>query len=481
VSGEHPVDVIVVGSGVVGLSIARELGRAGITTSCIGPGHDGDGAASAAAGAMLGALGEVTAGAAGEPERDELLLRLAAAAAYPGFVDELEDETGRTVARGSGTVVVANLVNEQDRANLRAISATAHEHGVRVEDVDPDEVAGLNPARGYEAVGACHLPDEGWVDTSELLVALAYAVRTGERTDLERATVSGIRTDGGRVVGVELADGTVRGASTVVLAAGVAVQELLDGIGEPVGPLPGLLPGKGVSIRVRAPELAVPHVIRTPNRDFACGTHVVPRGDGSTYIGATNRVSATPGAGPGITPGELHSLLNSAIHEINTGFRTAEYLTSCFGLRPLTTDHHPLVGATAVPGLFVATGTYRNGVLLAPELARVVTEELTGRAPHNPFRPDAPFRRGRVRREEMLDAVDAGMRDLVSFLVEPGGHLPYNRHRELRTFLQALGRGAACGGDTAEFRRMRELLERYPIAEMVPQVFYEITTDRRPA
>src|SRR6266568_4351480 len=118
-------DVIVVGGGVIGLAITRELGQRGLSTVCVGQPFDTPGTASSAAGAMLGALGEVTAAATSPQDRDETQLRMLAAERYPAFLASVTSGSGRPVAVGHGTIVVANLVNEDDRTNLRAIAETA--------------------------------------------------------------------------------------------------------------------------------------------------------------------------------------------------------------------------------------------------------------------------------------------------------------------------------------------------------------------
>lgn len=466
-----PADVVVVGCGVVGLSTARSLAREGLSVVCVGPDHNEPGTASSAAGAMLGALGEVTTDADGPADRAELAARVDALRRYPAFLAALTEDTGLQVEGGDGTLVIANLVNEADRDNLAAIDAAADEFGLVRESVAPTSIPALRPSRGYEAVAATYLPEEGWVDTDSLLTVLATDLARRPAVRHIRAEARELLGGSGSVTGVRLDTGDTITAGAVVLAAGVGVQALLDTVDLAPG-LPKLLPGKGVSVRVTA-DVPLSHVIRTPNREFACGTHAVPRADGSIYLGATNRISNTPGSTFSITPGELHALLHSAMHEINTGFRTAAFMSATFGLRPLTTDHHPLVGATSLPGLFVATGTYRNGILLAPLIAGIVTAEITGSdGPANPFAPDAEIRRSGPDKQTV--ALERGMRDLVSFLVEPGGHLPYNRHRELRAFLQALGRGAMDPANSVELKRLRDLLDTHPMPEMVPQAFYEI-------
>lgn len=474
-------DVVVVGSGIVGLSITYALGTLGIDVTCIGADCLTSESASAASGAMLSAIGEVTDSAQGGQDAQEQRLRVAGQRAYPDFLEAIEARSGLPVRSGMGTFLIANMTNEQDRINLKAMRRVAHEYGVPIESVDPAQIPGLRPAFGYEVVNAEFLPLEGWVDSESLVASLVVAIENLPSARLRRTDVARLLMHGGKLAGVVLEDGTEVSTERVVLAAGVGVQPLLDGLGSHAPALPRLLAGKGVSAIVDAVPEPFEHVVRTPNRDFACGTHVVPRGPGTVYLGATNRIASTPGNSSGVTPGELHALFNTVIHEVNTGFRTANFVGARHGRRPLSSDHYPIIGSTELPGLSVATGTYRNGVLYAPVIAQIIADIIcdTQTTP-NDFAPDAAFRLSYDRSAHAALAIEQGMRDLISFILEPGGHLPYDRLRELRAFLQAMGQAAISSEEAPVFVRMRELLSEHPISEMVPQVFYEAANGTLP-
>ena len=172
-----PVDVAVVGRGVLGLAVAHEAAKRGLSVVSIGP-PPASGMASTAAGAMLGAIGEVTVGESARDGPGPLDLRLDAARRWPALIDELALHG----SAGAGTMIVANLVNEEDRANLAAMRSAAESHHVAYETVDPVDVQGLRPARGYEAVAALYLPDEGWVNARAMMDTFAAAgARNGVR------------------------------------------------------------------------------------------------------------------------------------------------------------------------------------------------------------------------------------------------------------------------------------------------------------
>src|SRR5208282_1352992 len=130
-------------------------------------------------------------------------------------------------------------------------------------------------------------------------------------------------------------------------------------------------------------------------------------------------------AARGIEPGELHVLFDEAIHQIHTGLRNVKIENMRYGFRPIATTRIPLVGKTRLPGLHIATGTYRNGVLMAPLIAKTVVAEIMGQPISNPFSPAAE---GPPKSDKLLgQLIRMGVRDIVALLQEPTGALPYDR------------------------------------------------------
>ena len=163
-------------------------------------------------------------------------------------------------------------------------------------------------------------------------------------------------------------------AGQVVLATGAETTALLRASGMDAL-LPPVLGGRGVSVLVRASR-PVPMCVRTPNRAFGCGLHLVPRDDGHIYIGATNRLTTRVEPESTAQLAELSSLLGGATSELDVGLRKAELVQTFVGYRPVTRDRLPLVGRTDADAVLVATATWRNGVGLAPVVEGLRSAEL---------------------------------------------------------------------------------------------------------
>jgi hypothetical protein len=145
---------------------------------------------------------------------------------------------------------------------------------------------------------------------------------------------------------------------------------------------------EGTAVTLSGPA-PLPAVLRTPNRAYACGLHAVPQADGSWYVGASAAPALIPGTEPA-TAG-LRFLLDAAIGQLHHGLTTSRVRQLHHGNRPVGLDGHPLLGPTARPGLWIATGTHRDGLHASP----LIAEELAAAILHDrpstwlaPWRPD---------------------------------------------------------------------------------------------
>ncbi|MFE2557522.1 glycine oxidase ThiO [Streptomyces sp. NPDC059352] len=377
-------DVLVVGGGIIGLVTAWRAAQRGLRTAVVDP-DPGGGAARVAAG-MLAAVTELHYG-----EETLLGLNLASARRYPDFVAELAEATGGAAAgpghdvgyRACGTLAVA--LDADDRAHLRELHALQTRCGLTSEWLSGRECRRLEPMLAPGVRGGLRVDGDHQVDPRRLAAALLLACeRAGvvfHRVLAERLTVAGDRARG-----VVLAGGEELTADQVVLAAG-SLSGRLAGVPEEV--LPPVRPVKGQVLRLRVPSAYAPFLSRTV-RAVVRGSHVylVPRENGELVVGAT---SEELGWDTTVTAGGVYELLRDA-HELVPGITELPLTETRAGLRPASPDNAPLLGPTALPGLHLATGHYRNGVLLTPVTGDVMAEVLTTGTLPDEARPFTPRR-----------------------------------------------------------------------------------------
>ncbi|MEU6808370.1 glycine oxidase ThiO [Streptomyces sp. NPDC046831] len=378
-SSPRTSDVLVLGGGLIGLVTAWRSAQRGLATAVVDP-EPGGGAAQVAAG-MLAAVTELHYG-----EQTLLALNLASARRYPDFAAELTELTGHDLGyRRCGTLAVA--LDADDRAHLRDLHALQRQSGLDAEWLSGRECRRLEPLLAPGVRGGLRVDGDHQIDPRRLAAALVAACeRAGvvfHRAWAERLTVARERA-----AGCVLRDGTALAADRVVLAAGSLSGQLA---GVPDDVLPPVRPVKGQVLRLTVPKRYAPFLSRTV-RAVVRGSHVylVPRLSGELVVGAT---SEELGWDTTVTAGGVYELLRDA-HELVPGITELPLTETRAGLRPGSPDNAPLLGPTALDGLLLATGHYRNGVLLTPvtgdALAHVLT---TGDLPEE-ARPFTPRRFG---------------------------------------------------------------------------------------
>jgi glycine oxidase len=376
-SADRCPDVLVVGAGVIGLAIAWRAALGGLRTTVVDP-SPACGASAVAAG-MLAPVTE-----AGYNEDALLRLNLDSAARYPAFVAELHERTGLDPAyRRIGTLLVA--VDGGDVAATAELHAFQRKLGLEVTEVTGREARRLEPLLAPGIRGGLLVAGDHQVDPRRLTAALLAGCRqVGVR--LVRATAHAVGRRGDRATGVLLADGTSLGAGRVVLAAGAHCGRLG---GLPADAFACLRPVKGQLLRLQVPPRMRPLLGRNL-RGLVRGhsIYLVPRADGELVVGATVEEQ---GFDTTVTAGAVHELLRDASELLPAISETALVETAA-GLRPGTTDNGPLLGAAHLENLIVATGHYRNGVLLAPTTADAIVTVLHGGELPEPARPFAADR-----------------------------------------------------------------------------------------
>ncbi|MCK2215442.1 FAD-binding oxidoreductase [Actinomadura sp. ATCC 31491] len=373
--------MVIVGNGALGLFLADELieRRAG-SVVVVGPGGRETGA-SQAAGAMLGCFGETTTESLRtEASRKRFELGVAAHDRWPAVLRRLEEfsTTGAPLQVATASHVVLNSVGaDLDTVNFEAMLGALDEYGKPWAELDPRDIPGYRPRTESRALRAVHLPEEGAVDARGVLGALERRIEAAGGV-LVDALVQRLRGDNGTVTGVELADGHVIEAGKVVVAAGARSEALVRTMLEDFSMVP-TIPGLGFAmIAKRTGGEPFRSVVRTPNRGFACGLHVVPAPHGREYYGATNRLVDHVS---GVTwMADVRFLAQYAMQQLDEQVARHEVERWLAGNRPVTLDGFPLIGWLPSSGLYLMTGTYRDGFHCAPLLAVHVANELQGEA-----------------------------------------------------------------------------------------------------
>jgi glycine oxidase len=356
VSAAGPGTAAVVGGGVIGLSCARALAARGTSVTLF----EGSSEAREASWAAAGILG-----AGCEHASDSPLFRLGLDAfrLWPETLSALRAETGIDAGfHGEGTVLVA--LEEADLADLDARARFLAAAGFPAERWDPAALAREEPAVTRDALGGLSIR-EGRLDNRALWRAYdascrarGVAVRTGE-------PVLGLASQGERVVGVRTPAGEAR-ADAVVLASGAWSEAL----GRAAGVALPTVPVKGHIARVEAPAGLLSRIVKRGPR------YAVPREGAGLLLGTT---AETVGFDRSVDPGAIAGILEACARLVPalSGARAVE---TWAGLRPRLEDGAPAIGAVrSRPGLFVATGHFRNGILLAEVTGRMVADAVLGR------------------------------------------------------------------------------------------------------
>ncbi|HEY8369121.1 MAG TPA: glycine oxidase ThiO [Thermodesulfobacteriota bacterium] len=345
-------DVVIAGAGIIGSALALELADAGRRVTVVDRAEPGAGASSAAAG-MLVPQGET---AAAGPFLD---LARASLPLFEPLAARLRDRTGVDVElRQPGLLRVA--LDEGEAAHLAETAARRRADGDDARWLDAAEARRLEPALSPRVLGALHDPTPWQVDNERLTRALADLARDRGVEFRLGAAVTGLSREGERVTGLETEAGPLP-AGVTVLAAGAWSARLAATLGlvVPVRPV------KGQMIETRLPVGRLHALVWTAD------AYLVPRAAGRVLVGATVEEA---GFDTRVTLGAVASLARAACDGV-PALADAGVVRAWAGLRPGTPDGLPILGAVpGLSGLVLATGHFRNGILLAPITARLLAD-----------------------------------------------------------------------------------------------------------
>ena len=344
----HTCDVVIAGAGIIGLSVAIELRRAGASVAVLDRGEPGREASGAAAGMLV----------ADDPETNPSLKPLArmSAAMYPAFVEELELRSGINVGlENRGTLYVSKL-----------------DDGLSGAELSPSEVRRLEP--GLAELPQVCLLEERSVDPRLLVEAALLAARRMGVSVHHQARVECVRLAKTLDLEVQTAAGSYSTA-TFVNCAGAWASEI-QGVRVPARPVKGQM----LTVVARGHELR--HIVRSSE------VYLLPRTSGRILIGATVEEA---GFDKTVQP-EAIQKLHQAASRLVPWVGETKMVEAWAGLRPGSPDGLPMIGPGSFPGTYVATGHFRNGILLAPVTAALISSVIQGRGSPIDLAPLSPLR-----------------------------------------------------------------------------------------
>ena len=360
-------DVIVIGGGLIGSSIALRLAQAGLRVSVFDRGEPGSEASTAAAG-MIAPQGEKI-----EPDAFASLC-WASHHLYPDFVNEIESLSGQQVGyRGDGSLLVAfDKDQAKDLERIRS-GASFGPPGEATPEARPERLSAGGIARHLrgladDVLAGLFLPADHWVDNERLTAAVIEAARRLNVNFVANTAIDRLVIGDGRVRSI-LAGSDRFSAGEFILAAGAWSGTLARSVGLEIP----TVPCRGQMMEF---ELAsdLPMVVRAGHH------YLVPRSENRAIVGTTAEYTGFEKA---VTAAGLDSILEGTLR-LAPFLAEARFVRAWAGLRPDTADHLPVLGPSGIAGLSLATGHFRNGIMLAPVTARLITDLIiTGAAPES--------------------------------------------------------------------------------------------------
>ena len=347
-------DVVIVGGGIIGGSIAFDLARRNLRVAVLDRQELMQEASWAAAGML--------SPAPHDPADIPLIpLGRASLAMYPKFVNAVEDASGlRTGYRTGGAVIV--ISNGDAEREIGKMVDLHRSLGLSCEPLPLDKARNMEPALTQDARATVLLPDECSIEPRVLAAAiLGAATATGVKL-LPGTEVVSLALDGKKCVGVKTATGETIHASQVVVAAGCWSSQISNAL-----PYAPTAPLRGQMIALCHSGTPIRNVLRSERG------YIVPRGMSSPQTVILGSTIENAGYEKRVTSGGLEKIL-SAANALVPELAKAEVIETWSGLRPGTPDQLPILGPADIDGLVFATGHYRNGILLAPITAKLVSE-----------------------------------------------------------------------------------------------------------
>src|ERR1043165_2983784 len=358
-SGEkRTADVLVLGGGVIGLTVARALSVRGVKNLTLIERSRLGAESSHAAGGMLAPQAEA--------DGADVFFDLACASRdlYPAFADALREETGTDIElERTGTLYLA--FTDEDESEIEHRYSWQTRARLAVERLTAREVRELEPCISQSLRAALRFPLDVQVENRRLIAALSTSVEKRGVNLLTETNVESLITERDQVAGVETSRGRI--SAPIIVPACGAWTSFLASSNNDAQPV-RIEPVRGQMLCFETnPRIAL-HVIYSPRG------YIVPRLDGRLLAGSTTEHA---GFEKRVTAGGVQAITSHAL-EIAPLLSRLPLIDSWAGLRPRAQDDWPVLGESPeTRGLFYATGHYRNGILLAPITGELLSEQIT--------------------------------------------------------------------------------------------------------
>ncbi|MES2207458.1 MAG: FAD-dependent oxidoreductase [Pseudomonadota bacterium] len=360
----------IIGNGIIGLSIAEKLlKQAGqrIELTIFGKKVRPSGCASTAAAAMLNLWGEIESDILKNPvTRARFEFSRQSQPLWSTVITDLEEESGLKIHYGNGTHIIHNSDSPAQHDNFKAIIDGLKEYNEPYSTVLPADLSitipYYNPAPEKKARAAIHIPSESWVNPNHLLNALETIIDRFPNAKRIDAECSKLNISAGNICGITLENNEQIDLDVVVVCNGASFTTLVKK-SEINHLFQRVFFGVGGSIVFKSGSKTLKHCVRTPSRGLACGMYTVPYDAEHIIMGATNFVSHNP---KDLRLNNIYQLIKQAQEEFNIDCWKSIHTRTNMGWRPISTDTLPMIGSTSIKGMFVATGTYRDGLFCSP-------------------------------------------------------------------------------------------------------------------
>lgn len=361
-------DVLIVGGGIIGLSLAQELALQKLSVTVLERGQMGQESSSAGAGILAPRAEMEAAGPLAQ-------LLLASRKIYPDFVRQVSERSGMDIDfKISGLLSVAlNLEQEVELGRKRQQQT---ELGLEVQSLSREETLRIESALNPELLSALYFPDEGYVDNRQLVEAVRLVCLELGVQLVPDCKVLAVKAEQNKVSGVETTSGFFA-SERVVIAAGSWSGEVPTGLPYAIP----VRPARGQMVVIRMPEPALKHVV------YGAFGYLVPRKDGRILLGSTVE---WVGFDKRVTLEGVQQIIASAV-SLAPALRSSTFVDCWAGFRPFCEGGLPVLGPTELDGFYFATGHFRNGLLLAPITAKLMLDLIVaGNIPKilEPFLPN---------------------------------------------------------------------------------------------